>query len=191
MAEWTELLEDREVEIEEETGFTSGVRIEAPYGFGKSEYNRMVEELWDDDEVRTMTPLERSVDFFEDTAGLTRDSITSMYETTVSGEFDTEEYMWGLMGTIFGIVGIGLAAASLPIGKIDRALTGNLDAPLYTASNSIYDTEADTGEQGMARVFYTEKPSEREIKITPASYREEADPAVVKDAVEYLESFEA
>ena len=191
--DWSELLEGREVEIDNDLqpGETPRrVDVEAPAGFGRSEYKRMIEDLWSDGEVQAMTVLDRSLEFIGEASAATVESVQSMYDTTVSGDFDGEDYALGIFGTGIGTAGIGIGAASVPMLKIGKATAKNIQSPLYTSSDSVYDTEADIGEQEIATVFYTENSDGRQIRFAGA-FGENPDTQVVEDGLEYLENFEA
>jgi len=190
--DWDDILEYREVEVTDniENGhFAPGVDVEAPAGFGRSEYERMVEDLWGEGEVRAMTVLDRSLDFLDEAAGLTAESLEEIYDTTVSGEFDEENYVLGIFGFGLGVTGIGMAAALVPMAKVEKAFSQNLQSPLYTSSSTVYDNEAEIGEEESARIFYRENSDNRSIRFT-GTLGETPDPEVVKDGLEYLERFE-
>lgn len=190
--DWGSILEDRELEITDDLDAHSVPRVdvEAPPAFGRSEYKAMIEDLWSDGELQAMTPLDRSLEFFGEASGAAADGLRSMYETTASGDFSGEEYALGAFGVAIGATGAGLAAFAVPAAKIDKGFFGNLQTPMYTSSDSVYDPEAEIGEQEVARVFYKENSSGRYIRFT-GEMGEVPDRGVVDEGLDYMEDFEA
>ncbi|WP_414838356.1 hypothetical protein ACK3SF_03040 [Candidatus Nanosalina sp. VS9-1] len=191
MPAWETILHDESIDINHELereGFAPGVTVEAPPGFGRSEYEEMVEQLWSDGDIEAMTVLDRSLDFMDEASAATKESLQAIYDTTASGDFDGEEYALGVFGTGLGLAGIGMSVAALPVIKAGKAASKNIQNPLYTSSDVLYDEERDIGEQEVARVFYTEDSDGRYLKFTGPLERG-PDSDVVQEGIEYLEDF--
>lgn len=190
--DWEAILEDREVGITDELDSSSVPRVdvEAPPSFGRSEYRKMIEDLWSEDDLERKTSLDRSIEAVSEASMLTVNSVQKVYETTVSGEFDPEQYGVSALGLIVGSIGVVGSPALSAMEWTDKAISTNLQTPLNNSSDIIYDPEADIGEQEVARIFYNENSSGRYVRFT-GDLGESPDREVVAQGLKYLENFEA
>lgn len=185
--DWRSILED---DSSAEIYFLSNgeASIQTPPGFGRSEYQVMIEELWGEGEKQCRTDLERGIELMEESAGVVAESLQDMYRNTVSRNFDSEQYgkdaMKGFFGTVFFNGAPGLAA----LDWAGESIIHQNERNGYTLANSIYDVSE--GETRTARLFYDEQDGEITV-ATPLWRNTDLDREVVEETASYLQSFEA
>ena len=187
MTDWQNILEqDSSTEIRFPT--SEEACITTPPGFGRSEYHRMIDELWSEGEKQCRTDLERGIDLMDESAQVVAESLQSLYENTVSGEFDSEQYRDDCMKTALGVAFFSGSPGFTAFDWAGEGIIHNIERPSYTVANSIYDLS--DGETRAARIFYSEQ--DREITVAPPLWRDKGlDRDVLEDTVSYIESFEA
>ncbi|QKQ98217.1 hypothetical protein GKQ38_01630 [Candidatus Nanohaloarchaea archaeon] len=185
MAPWEDMLEDEQVEVDRGKGT---IDIEAPPSFGRSEYEQMVENLWDGGRYQNLTVLDRTLDAVNEAGALVGESAEKIVETTVNGNRDREQYGLGALGILLG--GGGLAAtpmlASMEWGG--KALENTLAAPGNTKSNNIYDTTPSIEEEA-GKIFYSESSDGRYIRITGPEIGELPEEEIAEQGLDYIKNF--
>ena len=181
--DWNEVLEDDAVE---QRGDSPVFDIEAPPGFGRSEYRRMVEDLWSEGEKQRETMLERTLDLMDESIDMFGYGLRKTYEEIISDDPDAEELMAGSLGAAFNSVVFAGAPFLGATQWVENGCLNRLEDPGHTISDNIYtDDRESTG-----RVFYTEG-DERYVTVRPPEPGESLDRELVMDASGYMNKFEA
>lgn len=178
-----ELLEDESVEQRSPVHI---VDVEAPAGFGRSEYKKMLDDLWGEGDKVRMTDFERGLDMADESLDTIGYSVSKMMEGAL--ERDSEELGTGALGTLLGTVGLVGSPAFTAMETGFDYMINRLEIGPHTHSDGVYDSE--NSEQRTARVFYTEG-DDRYMTFAPPEPGEELDTELVKEAVEYINEFEA
>lgn len=162
------------------------VDVEAPAGFGRSEYRRMLNDLWGEGEKVRMTGFERGLDLADESLDTIGHSVSRIVDGALEG--DSEELGTGALGTLFGAVGLVGSPVFTAMEAGSDYLINRIEIGPHTYSDGVYDS--DNCEQRTARVFYTEADGDRYLTFAPAHPGESLDTELVQEAVDYVEEFE-
>ena len=183
--EWDEVLEDDAVE---QRGDSPVFDIEAPPGFGRSEYRKMVVDLWSVGEKQRETDLERTLELMDDSISMGAYGLRKTYEEMISGDPDTDELMAGSLAATLSPVIFAGAPYLGAMEWVGNSILNRLEDPGHTMSDAIY-TDDEVGSK-TGRLFYTEG-DERYVTVRPPEPGESLDRELVIDASEYMHNFEA
>ena len=181
--DFQELLENDSIDQREPIQI---VDIEAPAGFGRSEYRKMLDDLWSEGEKVRMTNFETGLDLVDESLDTIGYSVPRMLEGAI--ERDSEELGTGALGTLFGTVGFVGSPVFTAMSTGGDYLINRLEIGPHTYSDDIYQGEE--SDQRTARVFYTEGADGRYMTFAPANPGETLDTELVQEAVDYIEEFE-
>lgn len=195
--DFQELLENDSVQQREPIQI---VDVEAPAGFGRSEYKKMVQDLWGEGQKRKMTTAKRGAELLDEDMEIIAQGLSNINEGVRPRDADPGKIADGLFETTAGAFSmladpIYAVVASGIDSSIDRVELGS-----YTLSDHVYDQEGgpdnghlavQTGFDRTARIFYTADGDDRYVTVAPGNPGYGLDIEVAEETIRYLDEFEA
>lgn len=183
---WEALLED---ELDLEIDFNgSSVRIEAPGGFGRSEYRQMLEETWPTEDIGRMTHTGRAVELAAHGANLSVESVKEIYDEISSEDTDPDNITHSLAGAFFGYVTVVGAPAFSVMEWSGSGIESFLEKGAYSESDTLYDISGD--KLSVAKLIYAEGEG---VTVSTPLFSGEGSPDrdVVERTARYMDDFRA
>ena len=195
--EFQELLENDSVHQREPIQI---VDVEAPAGFGRSEYKKMIQDLWSEGKKTKKTTVEKASDFLNEDLEVIRRGLSNIDEGLTPSDTDAGKIVDGLFETTIGSLSVMADPVyTLMTSGIDYSID-RVELRPHDLSDHVYDQEGrpdnghlavQTGFGRTARIFYTADGDDRYVTVAPGNPGYGLDIEVAEETIRYLDEFEA